>query len=149
VPPMTPAEWPGRGLPGGRETPAMDVPLAAAMEAFQACIEARDRTAAEEVLDDEYQLLLVTPSRAVMPRHRWLEVLENYVVHDYVVEEQLVDEDDEIASVLHRVRMTATVLGEDRSGLFVLSDIWRKRQGQWRIWRRHSTPLSAGSMPGA
>jgi hypothetical protein len=43
--------------------------------------------------------------------------------------------------------MNATVLGVDRSGLFVLSDIWLRGDDGWRIWRRHSTPLAAGVMP--
>ncbi len=125
----------------------MDDRLLAAISDFQNCIEKRDRAGAERVLDDEYRLVLVAPSKAVMPRDRWLDVLPDYIVHEYVVEEQIVDHDDAIAAVLQRVRMSATVLGEDRSGVFILSDVWRKRDGAWRVWRRHSTPLSAGSMP--
>ena len=127
----------------------MDDRLIAAISDFQTCIEARDRAAAERLLDDDYRLVLVAPSKAVMPRDRWLDVLADYVVHEYLVEEQIVDHHDDIAAVLQRVRMSATVLGEDRSGVFILSDIWRKRDGEWRVWRRHSTPLSAGSMPSA
>ncbi len=84
-----------------------------------------------------------------MPRVRWLEVLEDYVVHSYSVEEQRVDRSEDVATVLSRVRMRATVLGEDRSGLFVISDVWRLRADGWQIWRRHSSPLTAGEMPGS
>ena len=45
--------------------------------------------------------------------------------------------------------MIATVLGQDRSGVFVMSDIWRHGPDGWRVWRRHSTPFAAGRMPGA
>jgi hypothetical protein len=119
-----------------------------AINEFQRCIEARDRAAAEEILEPAYALVLVAPSRAEMPRAQWLEVLEDYIVHDYVVEEQIVDEDGSEAAVLWRVDMRATVLGADRSGVFVISDFWRQRDGRWRIWRRHSTPFLAGRMPG-
>jgi hypothetical protein len=44
--------------------------------------------------------------------------------------------------------MTATVLGQDRSGIFIVSDVWLSGADGWRIWRRHSTPFSAGAMPG-
>ena len=84
-----------------------------------------------------------------MPRARWLEVLTDYVVHEYEVQEHVVDVDEDCAVVLQRVRMAATVLGEDRSGVFVISDVWRRRPAGWRIWRRHSTPLGAGALPGA
>jgi len=120
-----------------------------AMKQFDAAVRQRDRGLAEEVLDPEYALVLVQPAAAQMPRARWLEVLGDYVVHDYAVEEQQVDRGDDIAAVLSRVQMRATVLGEDRSGRFVISDVWRRHPAGWRGWRRHSTPLSAGDMPGA
>ena len=99
-------------------------------------------------MDDDYALVLVHPSAALMPRARWLEVLPDYVVHSYTIEEQRIDHDDDVAAVLSRVHMQATVLGEDRSGLFVISDVWRRREDGWRVWRRHSSPLAAGRMPG-
>lgn len=122
--------------------------LAHQMEAFQRCIEERDAALADRLLDDQYALVLVQPQRMVMPRARWLEVLDDYVVHQYEVQEQVIDADTDCAVVLQRVRMSATVLGEDRSGVFVISDIWRRRGDAWRIWKRHSTPLSAGELPG-
>jgi ketosteroid isomerase-like protein len=118
------------------------------IDEFQRCIEQRDQTAAGRVLDEEFALVLVQPSLAAMPRERWLDVLPNYLVHDYEVQERTVDIDGDCAAVLQRARMKATVLGEDRSGVFVISDVWRRRNEQWRLWRRHSTPLAAGPMPG-
>ena len=70
-----------------------------AIVTFQRCIEERDRVAAEEVLDDDFALVLVVPARTVMPRERWLEVLDDYVVHDYVVDVQVVDENGDCATV--------------------------------------------------
>lgn len=83
-----------------------------------------------------------------MPRATWLDVLPQYVVHSWDVREQSIDVNGECAAALQRVDMTATVLGEDRNGPFVISDVWLRRDGDWRIWRRHSTPLTAGRMPG-
>lgn len=126
----------------------MDDELNRRIEAFERCINERDAVSAADVLDDGYALVLVQPSPAIMPRDRWLEVLPDYEVHDYEVQERVVDVDGDCASVLQRVAMRATVLGQDRSGVFVLSDTWRRRDGVWRVWRRHSTPLAAGTMPG-
>lgn len=103
---------------------------------------------ADEVLDQDFALVLVHPQPAVMSRARWLAVLPDYLVHEYEVQEQVVDSDGDVAAVAQRVRMEATALGEDRSGLFVISDIWRRHPDGWRIWRRHSTPLDAGALPG-
>lgn len=88
------------------------------------------------------------PVRAVVARERWLATLPDYVVHSYDVQERVVDVDGDCAAVLHRADMRASVSGADRSGVFAVSDFWRLRDGHWRIWRRHSTPLSAGPMPG-
>jgi len=116
---------------------------------FQRCVIDRDHQAADGVLDPDFALVLVQPEAVVMPRDRWLQVLSDYVVHEWTVEEQHLDDDgDGCAALLQRVQVRATVLGEDRSGPFVMSDLWRRRDDTWRIWRRHSTPLSAGPMPG-
>jgi hypothetical protein len=118
------------------------------MAEFQRCIEERDRGGAEVVLDEDYALVRVNPALGVMPREQWLEVLKDYVVHEYVVDEQQIDVDGDDAAVLTKAQMLATVLGEPRNGTFIISDFWRRRDGRWRVWRRHSTPLTAGEMPG-
>lgn len=118
-------------------------------DAWQRAIEQRDHGAVEDILDPDFALVLVQPRVARMPRERWLEVLGDYVVHAYDIEERVVDVAGDIATVLHRARQEATVLGEDRSGVFVISDVWCRSDGAWRVWRRHSTPLDAGRMPGA
>ncbi len=118
------------------------------MSKFQACIETRDRALAEAILDEDFALVLVHPAVAVMPRERWLAVLPDYVVRSLHVAESVIDVAGDVAVVLHRDEMSATVLGEDRSGTFVITDIWQLREAGWRIWRRHSTPLAAGHMPG-
>ena len=126
-----------------------DADLESAMQEFERAVIERDAAAASRVLDDDFALVLVQPAPALMPRTRWLEVLPDYVVDAYDVEEAHVDVDGDTAAVLQRVRMTATVLGQDRSGVFVMSDTWRRGPDGWRVWRRHSTPLAAGRMPGA
>ena len=116
--------------------------------AWQQAIERRDVDAARACLDDDFVLELVQPEAAVRTRAQWLAMLPDYVVSAYDVLDRLVDVDGDLGIVLHRARMTATVLGADRSGVFVVTDIWRRRDGVWKVWRRHSTPMSAGRMPG-
>ncbi|HEU5000832.1 MAG TPA: nuclear transport factor 2 family protein [Lapillicoccus sp.] len=114
---------------------------------WDAAIQDRDERAADALLATDFALELVQPVRSVMGREGWLEMLPDYVVHEWDVEEQVVDEGDDVAALLQRVRMRATVMGEDRSGTFVISDLWRRIDGEWRVWRRHSTPLMAGRLP--
>ena len=98
------------------------------------------RPSPSSVLDDGYMLMLVQPMPAAVPREVWLGLLPDYVADEYLVEEQTVDVDGDTAAVLSRVRMRADVLGEDRSGTFVLTDVMRHRSGGWRVWRRHLRP---------
>ncbi|MDX6257077.1 MAG: hypothetical protein QOJ11_3411 [Frankiales bacterium] len=125
----------------------MTVELEAADRAWQDALERRDVAAAGAILHDEYALVLVQPRPAMVPRAAWLGLLPDYVVHEHIVQERFVDVDGDIAAILQRVYQHATVLGDDRSGVFVLSDLWRRVDGEWRVWRRHSTPLAAGVMP--
>ena len=111
-------------------------------------VQERDEVAVAGLVAPDFALELVQPVRNVMTREVWLEVLADYVIHEWDVEEQIVDVDGDYAAVLQRVRMQATVMGEDRSGIFVISDLWRRIDGEWRVWRRHSTPLSAGQLGG-
>jgi hypothetical protein len=116
---------------------------------FDRAVLERDHELAEAVLTEDFALVLVHPTPATMPRERWLEVLPDYVVDSWEAEEQTIEVRDGVGTILQRVRMDATVLGQDRSGLFVISDTWVIVDEEWRIWRRHSSPLSAGRMPGA
>ena len=56
-------------------------------------IQERDEVAAAQLLAPEFALELVQPVRNVMTREVWLEVLADYVVHEWEVEEQIVDVD--------------------------------------------------------
>jgi len=124
-----------------------DDDLAEAMTTFDRALVQRDQSIAAERLHDDFELVLVHPSPAAMPRRRWLALLPDYLIHDWRVEEQTIDVDGDCAGVHQRVAMKATVLGEDRSGIFVITDIWRRDRNGWRLWRRFSTPLTAGEMP--
>ena len=126
-----------------------DTELDTACAEFDRAVTQRDHDVAERILHPEFALVLVHPTPAVMPRQRWLDTLDDYIVDEWEVEEALLDSSDDIAAVLRRVRMQATVLGEDRSGTFIVSDTWLRTGLGWQVWRRHSTPLQAGRMPGA
>ena len=121
--------------------------LIARSEGWQRAIEARDAGAASTYLADDFALVIVQPVGAVVPRADWLALLPDYVVTGYRVLERIVDVDGDLGLMLQRVHQEAIVRGADRSGIFVLSDTWRRQDGTWRVWRRHSTPLSAGTMP--
>ncbi len=123
-----------------------DDSLHAQMAAYERCVLDRNQQLAESVLHFDYALVATNPSLMVMPRASWLTVLPDYVVHSWTVEEHLLDVRDGTAVAFQRVEMGATVLGIDRSGLFLITDVWLL-DDDWRVWRRHSTAISAGALP--
>jgi len=116
-------------------------------QAFRDALLARDTDAAEEILHDEYALVLVHPVPARMEKAQWLRTLPDYVVDSFVDRSSAWDVTGEVAVHLHLVEMTATVFGADRSGLFVISDTWLLTPVGWKVWKRHSTPFTAGEVP--
>ena len=76
-------------------------------------------------------------------------MLPEYEVRGYSVEERIVQAGSDLCTVFQRVDQTAVVRGAERSGIFILVDVWIREADAWRVWRRHSTPLSAGPSPRA
>ena len=105
--------------------------------------------AVQDFLHEDYALVLVHPAKAVMGREQWLALLPDYVISSWDIREQVIDVDGDTAAVLQRVDMNASVLGQDRSGTFVITDVWRRVDGRWRVWRRHSSGLTSGELPAA
>lgn len=115
--------------------------------AWHAAWSARDQELAAELLHPDYALVLVHPAPARVARDEWLATLPVYVVTGWATLESAWDVDGDVAVHLQKVDMAASVAGVDRSGIFILSDTWRRTPDGWRVWRRHSTPLRAGEMP--
>ncbi len=116
-------------------------------DGWQRAIEARDPVAAAEFLADDYALVVLQPQPAVVTRDEWLRMLPDYDVRGYTVEERIIETSPELATMFQRADQTAVVKGVERSGIFIIVDVWVREAGAWRVWRRHSTPLSAGPMP--
>jgi ketosteroid isomerase-like protein len=127
----------------------LDAELQDRTDRWQRTIEARDADAAAEFLTDDYALVILQPKPAVVQREEWLRMLPDYDVRGYSVEERIVETSPDLCTVFQRVDQTAVVKGVERSGIFILVDVWVRENGDWRVWRRHSTPLSAGPAPRA
>jgi hypothetical protein len=125
-----------------------DTQIADRTDRWQLTIEARDPEGAARFLSEDFALVILQPQPAVVRRAEWLRMLPEYVVSGYSVEERMIETGRDLCTVFQRVDQTALVKGVERSGIFILVDVW-VRQDEWRVWRRHSTPLSAGPAPRA
>jgi ketosteroid isomerase-like protein len=125
----------------------LDAEIGDRTDRWQLTIEARDPEAAAHFLSDDYALVILQPQPAVVRRDEWLRMLPDYAASGYSVEERIVETGDDLCTVFQRVDQTALVKGVERSGIFILVDVWVREDDAWRVWRRHSTPLSAGPAP--
>jgi SnoaL-like domain len=128
---------------------SLDVQISDRTDRWQLTIQARDPEGAALFLSDDYALVILQPQPAVVRRDEWLRMLPEYVVSGYSVEERIVEAGSDLCTVFQRVDQTALVKGVERSGIFILVDVWVREADAWRVWRRHSTPLSAGTAPRA
>jgi hypothetical protein len=65
------------------------------------------------------------------------------------IEERHVDVDGDVAAVLQRVSMHATVLGEDRCVTVFICELGRGQPEGGRLVKGNAPPLRAGGLPGA
>jgi ketosteroid isomerase-like protein len=107
----------------------------------------RDQSRVLDYLDDDYNLIVLTPAFARMTRAEWLAMLPDYVISVWDIVSSEWDVQGDLAVHTHHINMEAVVMGGDRSGPVTMTDVWRKIDGRWRVWRRVSTPLTASAIP--
>lgn len=103
----------------------------------------KDRLACESVLGDDF--VLTSARGSLMNREQWLEgAMGPFKCDEFRWEElhtRLVA--PEVIVVNARTYQRAQVGGQDWSGIFLLTDVWVKRQGRWVVVARHGTgPLT-------
>lgn len=108
---------------------------------------ARDQDRAIEHLDDDFNLVVLYPTFARVARAEWLATLPDYVVSAWQTVASEWDVQGDFAVHTHLINMEAVVMGRDRSGPFTMTDVWRRVDGRWRVWRRVSTPLNPQELP--
>jgi ketosteroid isomerase-like protein len=111
----------------------------AASTTWAEAIKRGDVAAADRILGAEYALM--APGIGVMPRAAWLASLKDYVVDSYEFNDVRVHVYGETAVMRSRYKQTATLLGKDRSGEMLITDVWVKRDGRWQVVARHTSFL--------
>ena len=104
-------------------------------------IQAQDATQMSQFLADSYFLAIGTQGLPLrfMPRAKWLETLPAYKTETFAIDDIHVGIHGSTAIVFMLFTQKATVHGQDRSGQFVLTDIWVRQDEGWRVAERHSS----------
>ncbi len=121
----------------------MEIPLLE--QAWMTAWVERDLATCERILADDFML---TSARGVlMSKREWLAAaMSTFSCTAFIWEELLVRPfglADDMAIVHGRSTQQASVAGRDWSGVFLVTDVWARRNGQWQVVSRHGTgPLS-------
>ena len=91
----------------------------------------------ENILAPDFRLL--TSELWVMPREKWLASVPIYKCHSFVYKQQEVRDYGNTAIVQSSYSQNATLNGEDRSGDFLITDVWVKQNENWKVIHRHTS----------
>ena len=111
-------------------------------KSFAAAIQTQDTVQTKKFQTDTYFLAYTVQGMPIqiVPRQSWLNLLhDGYVTHSFSIDDIKVNIYGNTAVAMLMFTQNATVRGQDRSGQFVLTDIWYKKNNDWLIAERHST----------
>ncbi|MDB5492806.1 MAG: SnoaL 3 multi-domain protein [Phenylobacterium sp.] len=115
---------------------------------FAEVILAKDMAQLETLLAPEYRLVGVrSTGTSDMPRDAWLAALPGMVFHRFELSVASVEVFGDTALAAVQGSWALDFNGRRIDESFYVTDIWVRREGGWRIVRRHSSPYqpAAGS----
>jgi ketosteroid isomerase-like protein len=107
----------------------------------------RDHKALESILSDDFTLTSVTTDDLV-DRKSWLEALERVIGTEFRYVSFHVQLYGDAAVVKSRASQKARIDGKPWEGEFLLTDVWIRRAGRWKVVARHASRPSGLSARG-
>ena len=109
---------------------------------FMTAVADRDLDFLERHLGDEFTLTTGRPGHERRDRAEWLEVTAtSYEIRSFRFDELEVLDYGEVAVVRSRYSQEASMGGADRTQAFLMTDVWHRREGEFRLVTRHISPL--------
>jgi len=129
--------------------PTIEQQIVAREHEFNEIVKARDVEKARRIQATGYRLLVRVdgPTLAEMPQELWLETLPKYIIDSYSIDDIKVLALGDVAVATLAYRQTAHIEGSPRdiNGDFMITDVWVKRAGEWKIIERHSSRAEKAS----
>ncbi len=102
-------------------------------------VQRKDIEALQRVLAPEYIYTATGPDR--WSRQAWLDTVAIYDIHRFDFADVDVRVYGDTAVVLSRYQQEGSVSGAPRSGEFLITDVWVRRDGSWQVVTRSSILL--------
>jgi len=112
-------------------------------KAWNGAILKADVAAAEPFLSSDYFLAVAVPGKPLLTvsRKQWLETLKVYFLEEMKLGEMLVRIYGDVATVAYKFSQKPKPNGPVSIGDALITDIWAKRDGIWKIEARYSSRL--------
>jgi ketosteroid isomerase-like protein len=119
---------------------AMDQ-FAALERDWATAIRKQDIASMERFLSPHYSLFIAVQGERLMviPRAAWLDTLKFYETNAFTIDDLQAHAYGDTVIVLMLCTQQATVKGQDRSGQFLITDVWVKEASGWHVTERHSS----------
>jgi glycine/D-amino acid oxidase-like deaminating enzyme len=99
-------------------------------------VRTRDRAAAKRLLDPDFTLTSGLGTGLLVPRDGWLEGLAAIETSALAVRDRQARVLEDTAVVVFRMDWSARLDGDDLSGPYLVTDVWRRGEKSWRLaWR--------------
>lgn len=110
-------------------------------KAFAEAIKSQDTTRASQFQSASFFLAIGVQDMPIqiVTKSQWLTNLKGYVTESYSMDDIKVNIYGNTAVAMMLFTQKATVRGQDRSGQFLITDIWNKGNLGWKISERHSS----------
>jgi ketosteroid isomerase-like protein len=113
-------------------------------EGFMTAVAERDIDFLEQHLGEEFRLTTGRPGHETRDRAEWLEVTATaYEIRSFRFDELDVLDYGDVAVVRSRYSQEATIGDADRSQSYLMTDVWHRRDGAFRLVTRHISPRPA------
>jgi ketosteroid isomerase-like protein len=110
--------------------------LIALEQEWMDAIQRKDFPALDQIVGPDYAYTASGQGR--WSRQRWMETVPVYDIHTFEFLAIDVRVYGDVAVVLPHLRQMASVAGATRSGEFLLTDVWVRRDGRWQVVARSS-----------
>jgi ketosteroid isomerase-like protein len=111
-------------------------------ERFMTAVAERDLDFLERHLGEEFKLITGRSGHETRDRAEWLEVTSSaYEIHSFRFDGLEILDYGDVAVVRSRYSQEATMGDADRSQSYLMTDVWHRREGDFRLVTRHISPL--------
>ena len=129
------------------DRPDVAAAVRAQQEAWMAAWIANDRATLERILAPEFALIVSSRAESRMERAAWLRTAgTEYTCEEFRYDGMKLRDFGDVVVVSSLATQRATAFGQDRSGTFFLTDVWRMgADGAWQVIARYSSYPEPGT----